>query len=333
MSEQENLVSIKELAAKLKSSDALLKKMVKDFGIETTSVNKRLHLDDQGVTTIREIIALKASGKKNNEIKEMFDAAQAEKKSEAKEEKAEKPKRKPRTKKKEKAEEDSSEETEAKEDSEEEEKEVKATKTKRKPRTKKKEKAEEDSSEEAEAQESNEEEEATEEEAPKAAKTKKTREKKERKPKSKKKEEVKTNVDAKDIIDEESKEIDITHYLDEDGEVNLDELIEDHDIDVDIDDLDDDIEEDFEDDEDIEESKVVESKDGRGTQKKIKRRQFSYRYIQRQIANDSKRVNYIKQKLRRGRLSTKEQMVLEDSLTHRYKLLSGWVHMLRWVKS
>jgi hypothetical protein len=97
-------------------------------------------------------------------------------------------------------------------------------------------------------------------------------------------------------------------------------------------DLDEEIEEEVT-EEQIEEELTNNRRGDRLSPRKIRRRQFSFRYIQRQIANDSKRVNYIKQKLRRGSLSTKEKMILEDSLHHRSDLLSGWIQLLRWVKS
>lgn len=66
---------------------------------------------------------------------------------------------------------------------------------------------------------------------------------------------------------------------------------------------------------------------------KRRRRQFSFRFIQRQIANDMSRVDYIRHKLKRGKLSTLEKLHLEDSLDKRSHLLSGWTHLLRWVKN
>ena len=63
-------VSIKELASKLKTSDALIKKIIKDFEIETIRNQKRVLLSSESVQTIRDILALRASGKKNIEIKQ-----------------------------------------------------------------------------------------------------------------------------------------------------------------------------------------------------------------------------------------------------------------------
>ena len=68
-------VSIKELASKLKTSDALIKKIIKDFEIETKRDQKRVLLSAESVQTIRDILALRASGKKNIEIKKLFDEA------------------------------------------------------------------------------------------------------------------------------------------------------------------------------------------------------------------------------------------------------------------
>lgn len=279
MSNEQNLTSIKELASQLKSSDALIKKIIKDFEIDTIRSQKKVSLSDESVKIIRDILALRASGKKNNEIKEMFYAS-----------------RDPEA---------TSEET------------TKTTAEVQVPVA---------AEEEVEQETSTENKDNT-ENFQKNPKNK--RHKRERKPHR----EEPADEKLPKLTAEEIAEIqDLSQYLEEEEENKLDDtlknLLDDSD-DEELEDLSEDEEED-DDDEDEERSSSSSSSSSRS---KVRRRQFSFRYIQRQIANDSKRVNYIKQKLKRGVLSVKERMLLEDSLYHRSKLLNGWVHLLRWVKS
>jgi len=287
-------VSIKELASKLKTSDALIKKIIKDFEIETKRDQKRVLLSAESVQTIRDILALRASGKKNIEIKKLFDEAQGVKPSS--------------------------------EPSSTEPEETLAEVT-------------------------------VEESTPEAKKPKKLKPAKPAKPEPVQElEQVESPESSQDPRDPEL----LVEGLSADDILELTDLPINQDVDVLVpgdyledevpqsntqDDLkqllslegNEDLEEDLEDeitDEQIEEELTQQNRRGdRLSPRKIRRRQFSFRYIQRQIANDSKRVNYIKQKLRRGSLSTKERMVLEDSLHHRSVLLSGWIQLLRWVKS
>lgn len=285
-------VSIKELASKLKTSDALIKKIIKDFEIETKRDQKRVLLSAESVQTIRDILALRASGKKNIEIKKLFDEAQGVKPSS----------------------EPSSTELE----------ETLAEVT-------------------------------VEESLPEAKKPKKPKS-----VKPAKQEPLEEQADSPESAQDPRDPAVPVEGLSADDILELTSLPINQDVDVLVpgdyledeipqsntqDDLkqllslegSEDLEEDLEDeitDEQIEEELTQQNRRGdRLSPRKIRRRQFSFRYIQRQIANDSKRVNYIKQKLRRGSLSTKERMVLEDSLHHRSVLLSGWIQLLRWVKS
>ncbi len=285
-------VSIKELASKLKTSDALIKKIIKDFEIETKRDQKRVLLSAESVQTIRDILALRASGKKNIEIKKLFDEAQGVKPSS--------------------------------EPSSTEPEETLAEVT-------------------------------VEESLPEAKKPKKPKS-----VKPAKQEPLEEQADFPESAQDPRDPAVPVEGLSADDILELTSLPINQDVDVLVpgdyledeipqsntqDDLkqllslegSEDLEEDLEDeitDEQIEEELTQQNRRGdRLSPRKIRRRQFSFRYIQRQIANDSKRVNYIKQKLRRGSLSTKERMVLEDSLHHRSVLLSGWIQLLRWVKS
>ncbi len=271
MSNDSDLISIKELASKLKVADALLKKVIKDFNISTERIDKRVCLSAQSTQTIREILALRASGKKNQEIKELFDASVASAAAEAK------PKAEPKAKA-----EDKPETTTAKE-------------TPSRPKRKKKPKSKAEDKSTTETEENKVEAVAAIEKEAKAA-----------------------LVDISGFLNDAEDEQAANSLFDEEGE---EENSSDNDIEEELD---------LDDDEDIQETETYDKK---LSPRKIRRRSFSFRYIQRQITNDIKRLNYIKNKLKRGRLSTQETMLLTDSLEHRSKLLSGWVHMLRWVKS
>ena len=301
------LISIKELASKLKVTDALLKKLIKDFDIVTERVQKRVYLSESSVTTVREVLALRASGKKNNEIKELFEESKAMQA----------------------AQNTVTAETEA----------VAVTKPADKA--------------------------ASETVAAKAKPDLKKNKPAPRKAKTKKPDEV--QAEAEPIIetatveiseetiaavatdDEDSAEhaVDISSYLEEDHKAEDEpsmamRLAEESDVLDEVESSEDESLDFEEEPEEEKESAVVEEpernverggRQDRLSPRKMRRRQFSFSYIQRQIANDSKRIHYIQQKLKRGSLSTKETMNLKDSLEHRSKLLSGWVHLLRWVKS
>lgn len=290
-------VSIKELASKLKTSDALIKKIIKDFEIETIRNQKRVLLSPESVQTIRDILALRASGKKNIEIKQLFDESQTSKKQDTKE-------------------------TNVVQDSQpiEEPSEEAVLKKPKKLKQQKPIKPEQEISQESRPEqppELNLEDKSKEQSALELE-----------------------GLSADDILElsvqNDLADVDVLvpgDYLEDElsQSSTQDELKELLSLEG-SDDLDEEIEEEITDDEIEEELTQNRSRD-RLSPRKIRRRQFSFRYIQRQIANDSKRVNYIKQKLRRGSLSTKEKMNLEDSLHHRSVLLSGWIQLLRWVKS
>lgn len=65
----------------------------------------------------------------------------------------------------------------------------------------------------------------------------------------------------------------------------------------------------------------------------VRRRGFNYRYVERQISNDSKRVGSLRQRLRNTNLSVQERLFIEEALERRILFLDGWKHILRWVSS
>ncbi len=294
MSAQE-LTSLKELASQLKVSDALLKKIIKDFDIPTERAQKKVFLTSQSVSILRDILALRASGKKNNEIKDLFDASKAEQ--EAKDTPI-----------------PSLEETKTETITEKaiipaEDTELVV---------------------EANSEITNAENSSTEVNSRKTNHNKRFDKFKNR---NRNKEETRSKQQEESESDkaENSDELDYSSYLVEDessssmamelAETGDDELEENNSINID------------DDDDDEAEVEEVERIEERLSPRRIRRRQFSFRYIQRQIANDSKRVNYLKQKLKRGRLAEPERLSLEQSLEQRSMLLSGWTQLLRWVKS
>ena len=62
-----------------------------------------------------------------------------------------------------------------------------------------------------------------------------------------------------------------------------------------------------------------------------RRRGFNYRYVERQISNDSKRVGSLRLRLRNSNLSVQERLFVEESLERRILFLDGWKHILRWI--
>lgn len=64
-----------------------------------------------------------------------------------------------------------------------------------------------------------------------------------------------------------------------------------------------------------------------------RRRLFNYRYVERQISGDSKRVSSLRQRLRNPNLSVRDRLFFEESLERRILFLNGWKHILRWVST
>ena len=92
------------------------------------------------------------------------------------------------------------------------------------------------------------------------------------------------------------------------------------------------------DDEEEEESTEIEphtsSKETQGTSGEYvsrRKRLFNYRYVERQIANDSRRVGSLRQRLKITSLSVQERLFIEEALERRILFLDGWKHILRWT--
>jgi len=322
-----DLISVKELAQQLDVSDALLKKFVRDFGIDAERIKKRIHLKDESVNILKDIVRLRASGKKNKEIKEIFDQVQ---KAKVKEEKAEKETKPVKAKvagkrgrpKKEKKEVETKTEVEAKTETKVEaktEKKVEA-KTERKVEAETEKKVEAKTERKVEAEVETKTEEPAED---KRHKREKTHKKKYGDKKSKKE---KPEEDYSEYLAEQMGE---KHQVQDEIALARQEVPEEE-----SELTDEDLEAELAGEEPVEETEEVADWDGKPMQaRRVRHRAFNFRYVQRQIANDSRRVDYIKYKLERSNLSTPERLKLEEVLDNRYKILSGWVHLLRWVKS
>lgn len=278
---ENNLITVKELAAKLEVTDLLLKKLIKFFEIPNQKIKRSINLDEAAVETVKKIVQLKADGKRNKDIKQLFD-----------DQKKREQKKAQNDGKEEVVKEDSEAKTETKDESKEEAKSERSSRSnnRRKKSPCKDNRSREDT--EKSKEDSGETEEAAESEPDYIRSYIESEEI-----------EAKFDIEQDDPVAE-------ALALDEEYEENADDLDE-------IDDLD--------------EEEVI-SKDSISP-RKVKRKAFSFRYIQRQIASDTKKVNYLKTKLKKGKLSHLERLNLRDSLDRRAKMLSSWIQILRWVKS
>lgn len=62
-----------------------------------------------------------------------------------------------------------------------------------------------------------------------------------------------------------------------------------------------------------------------------RRRGFNYRYVERQVSMDSKKVSFLRQRLKNPNLSVQDKLFFEESLERRILFLNGWKHILRWI--
>ncbi|NQY81376.1 MAG: MerR family transcriptional regulator [Candidatus Caenarcaniphilales bacterium] len=333
---ENNLITVKELAAKLEVTDLLLKKLIKFFEIPSQKIKRSINLDEAAVETVKKIVELKAEGKRNKDIKQLFDE---QKKREQK-----------------KAQDDGSEATESeagavaevagdktadttnveakledensKADTSSEAKATGPVVKEDKP------KQEEASEAKTESKEESKDEAKEEVKSERSSRNNNNRRKKSpRKDNKAKEDNEKVKEDSEEAPEEESEPDYIKSYI-ESEEIEAKFDVEQDDPVAEALALDEDDEEnadDLEDIDDLDEEEVI-SKDSISP-RKVKRKAFSFRYIQRQIASDTKKVNFLKNKLKKGKLSHLERLNLRDSLDRRAKMLSSWIQILRWVKS
>ena len=86
--------------------------------------------------------------------------------------------------------------------------------------------------------------------------------------------------------------------------------------------------EELSDEKDIQEEPEEPGEQGEGQRR---RRGFNYRYVERQISSDSKRVSSLRQRLRNPNLSVQDRLFFEEALERRILFLDGWKHILRWI--
>ncbi len=287
---ESDLITVKELAAELEITDLVLKKLIKFFEIPNQKVKRNIHLSDEAVITIKRVMELKAEGKRNKDIKQLFD------------EERKKEKKALETLKK------TEENTNIPEDTldlslaatSNSDLEIDAVNSDILS-------DEEDNSEKLSGESADlgfdrnsdadlddeDDEEYRKEEEPAYIKAFIEAEEIE----------AKFDVEQEDVLaealaldataEEEGGDLDPVELTDESEELSKDSL----------------------------------------SPRKIRRKAFSFRYIQREIANDTKALNFIKNKLKKGKLSHVERLNLLDSLDRRAKMLNSWIQILRWVKS
>jgi len=287
---ESDLITVKELAAELEITDLVLKKLIKFFEIPNQKVKRNIHLSDEAVITIKRVMELKAEGKRNKDIKQLFD--------------------------------------------EERKKEKKALETLKK--TEENINIPEDTLDFSLAATSNsdleidavnsdilsDEEDNSEKLSGESADLGFDRN---------------SDADLDDEDDEQYRKEEEPAYIKafiEAEEIEAKFDVEQEDVLAEALALDATAEEEGGDLDPVEltdESEEL-SKDSLSP-RKIRRKAFSFRYIQREIANDTKALNFIKNKLKKGKLSHVERLNLLDSLDRRAKMLNSWIQILRWVKS
>lgn len=288
---ESDLITVKELAAELEITDLVLKKLLKFFELPNLKVKRNIHLADDVVAVVRRVMALKAEGKRNKDIKQLFD-------DERKKEK----KALEGTKK--------SEETDSSDAAE-----VTLSIAEDKSDTS----VEESDSFDADKADDSiitsehlSEETVSESGIILSAK----------------------DDDEKPFIKKAKKEPSYIQDFIESEEIEAKFDVEQQDVQAEALALDALAEEEGGDLDEVEVTEETEetTKDTLRP-RKMRHKAFSFRYIQREIANDTKSLNFLKNKLKKGKLTHVERLNLLDSLDRRAKMLNSWIQILRWVKS
>jgi hypothetical protein len=289
---ESDLITVKELAAELEITDLVLKKLLKFFELPNLKVKRNIHLTDDVVAIVRRVMALKAEGKRNKDIKQLFDdERKKEKKALEGSKKSE--------------ETDSSDKAEA----------ILST-------------AEDKSGTSVEESDSFNADEVDDSIISSEHLSEETAS------------ESGIILSAKDEDDEEpfikkaTREPSYIQDFIESEEIEAKFDVEQQDVQADALALDALAEEEGGDLDEVEVTEETEetTKDSLRP-RKIRHKAFSFRYIQREIANDTKSLNFLKNKLKKGKLTHVERLNLLDSLDRRAKMLNSWIQILRWVKS
>ncbi len=289
---ESDLITVKELAAELEITDLVLKKLLKFFELPNLKVKRNIHLADDVVAVVRRVMALKAEGKRNKDIKQLFDDERK------KEKKALEGNKK-------------SEETDSSDTPE-----VILSITEDDSDTS----VEESSSVNAdEADDSVITSEHLNEETVSESGIILL---------------AKDEDDEKPFIKKAKKEPSYIQDFIESEEIEAKFDVEQQDVQADALALDALAEEEGGDLDEVEVTEETEetTKDTLRP-RKMRHKAFSFRYIQREIANDTKSLNFLKNKLKKGKLTHVERLNLLDSLDRRAKMLNSWIQILRWVKS
>ncbi len=288
---ESDLITVKELAAELEITDLVLKKLLKFFELPNLKVKRNIHLTGDVVAVVRRVMALKAEGKRNKDIKQLFDD---ERKKEKKALEGNK-----------KSEETNSSDAaqailsiaEDKSDTSVEE-------------------SDSFNSDKADdsliSSEHLSEETVSESGIILSAK----------------------DAEGEPFIKKAKREPSYIQDFIESEEIEAKFDVEQQDVQADALELDALAEEEGGDLDEIEVTEETEAttKDSLRP-RKIRHKAFSFRYIQREIANDTKSLNFLKNKLKKGKLTHVERLNLLDSLDRRAKMLNSWIQILRWVKS
>ena len=288
---ESDLITVKELAAELEITDLVLKKLLKFFELPNLKVKRNIHLTDDVVAVVRRVMAHKAEGKRNKDIKQLFDDERK------KEKKAlEGNKKSDRT--------DSSDAAQAILSIAEDKSDTSV------------EESDSFNSEKADDSLINSEHlsEETISESGIILSAK--------------------DAEGEPFIKKAKREPSYIQDFIESEEIEAKFDVEQQDVQADALELDALAEEEGGDLDEIEVTEETEAttKDSLRP-RKIRHKAFSFRYIQREIANDTKSLNFLKNKLKKGKLTHVERLNLLDSLDRRAKMLNSWIQILRWVKS
>lgn len=289
---ESDLITVKELAAELEITDLVLKKLLKFFELPNLKVKRNIHLADDVVAVVRRVMALKAEGKRNKDIKQLFDdERKKEKKALEGNKKSEKT--------------DSSDVAQASLDIVEDNSGTSVE--------------EPDSFNSEKADDSLITSEHLNEETVSESGIILS---------------AKDEDDEKPFIKKAKKEPSYIQDFIESEEIEAKFDVEQHDVQADALALDALAEEEGGDLDEVEVTEETEetTKDTLRP-RKMRHKAFSFRYIQREIANDTKSLNFLKNKLKKGKLTHVERLNLLDSLDRRAKMLNSWIQILRWVKS
>ena len=288
---ESDLITVKELAAELEITDLVLKKLLKFFELPNLKVKRNIHLTDDVVAVVRRVMALKAEGKRNKDIKQLFDdERKKEKKALEGNKKSEKT--------------DSSDVSQAILSIAEDKSDTSV------------EESDSFNSEKADDSLINSEHlsEETISESGIILSAK--------------------DAEGEPFIKKAKREPSYIQDFIESEEIEAKFDVEQQDVQADALELDALAEEEGGDLDEIEVTEETEAttKDSLRP-RKIRHKAFSFRYIQREIANDTKSLNFLKNKLKKGKLTHVERLNLLDSLDRRAKMLNSWIQILRWVKS